>query len=272
MVCDKIELMKTPIAWKTILVFVLIAAVFLVLNLTSFDKEVKNFFYSLSSPVQKTFWQAGDKISDFFAGIFLAQDLKKETEVLRSQNLGLYNQIVSLKELEKENETLRDALNIGLAEEFKLILTQVLSKDISADSILINKGSKDGILESFPVVTSEKVLLGRIGQVYDNFSEVILITNKESSFDAKISEKDIFGVIKGKGRLSADLTLLPKDAEVSIEDLVLTTALGGIFPDGVLVGKVKEIKRSDIDPFQTAVIEPGFSWTYLEDLFIIIEF
>ncbi len=264
--------MRARIAWKTILIFVLVVAVFLILNLTSFDKEIKNFFYSLSSPIQKTFWQTGDNISDFFSGIFRAQDLKKETEVLRSQNLGLYNQIVFLKELEKENETLRDALNIGLAEKFKLILTQVLSKDISTDSILINKGSKDGILESFPVVTSEKVLLGRIGQVFDNFSEVILITNKESSFDAKISEKDISGVIKGKGHLSADLTLLPKGAEVLIEDLVLTTALGGIFPDGILVGKVKEIKKSDIDPFQTAIIELRFSWTYLEDLFIITEF
>jgi rod shape-determining protein MreC len=264
--------MKAPIAWKTILVFVLVTAVFLVLNLTSFGKEVKNFFYSLSLPVQKTFWQAGDKISDFFAGSFRAEDLRKETESLRTQNLYLYNQIVALRELKEENRILKEALDIGLAEDFELALAWVISKDVSEDSVLINRGSKDGIAEGMPAVTSQKVLLGRVGQVYDDFSEVILITNKESSFDAKISEKDISGLVKGKGGSGIEFSLLPKEAEVLNGDLVVTTALGGIFPKGILVGKVKEIEKSDIDPFQTAVIKPGFDWSYLDNLFIITEF
>jgi rod shape-determining protein MreC len=254
-----------------IIVIALITA-FVFLNLTGFSKPVKNFFYSFSQPIQKTLWKTGDNVSDFFGGILEIKIMKKELEAVYLENQALRGQIAALKELKKENEDLRNALNIGLEKDFELELAQITGKDVSQDSILVDKGSKDGILKGFPVITSQKILLGRIGEVYENFSEVILISNKDSSFSAEIQDKDASGIVKGEGNLRLYLDLIPKNKEISKGEFVITTALGGIFPKGILVGEITEVKKTDIQPFQTAEIKPSFKIEELDSVFIIKHF
>ena len=99
---------------KIIAVSVLLAIIVVALNLTGFSKNIKNFFFLISSPIQKSFWQAGKNVSGFVAGIFEARILKKEIDNLHFENQELLGQIVALKELKKENETLREALGLGL--------------------------------------------------------------------------------------------------------------------------------------------------------------
>ncbi len=245
---------------------------FIVLNLTPFGKNVKNFFYSVSSPVQKTFWRAGDKISGFLTGFFLAEKLNKENEGLRLKIQELSAEKSSLLEFKKENEILRTALDIGLEKEFKLQISEVIGKDVFQDYILVDKGIEDGISENFPVITQEKVLIGKIKEVYNNFSKVLLISNPESSFDAKLSETEIFGIVKGKGNLGAFLDFIPKEKEIKKGDLVISSSLGGIFPEGLLVGEVTQVEKLDVKPFQTATLKLAFNLGEIEKLFIITEF
>jgi rod shape-determining protein MreC len=260
-------------------VVVVVLAIFL---LNAFQKEVRSFFYWFSSPIQRTLWGAGERTSDFFGGIIKMRCLKEKLDEMNLKNQELLAQIVALIELKKENEFLRQALEIGLQKEFKLDSAQIISKDISQDFILIDKGSEDGISKNMPVITQQKVLVGKIGEIYKNFSKVILISNKESSFDAKISavggpaegeqEKDISGVVKGQGNFRILFDLIPREENLSQEDIVVTSVLGGIFPKGLLVGKIKKIKKSDVEPFQQAEIEPFFDISQTDPLFIILEF
>jgi len=256
------------------LTIIIIIGLLLIFSLNFFQKEVKGFFYFISSPIQKTLWRAGDRVSDFFELITEIKNLKREKEELKLKIQELIAQNLSLKELEKENKVLREALGIGLEKEFKLSLAEVVSKDISQDSILINKGSKDGIANNSPVITQQKTLVGKIGEVYENFSRVILISNKESSFDAKISdpENDISGVVNGKGNLQLFLDFVPQEKEIKEGDFIVTTSLGGIFPKGLLVGQIGKVLRSDIEPFQQAKIRPAFDIRELETVFIITDF
>lgn len=248
-----------------------IAAVVLVLVLLNvFQKEARGFFYCFSSPIQKILFKTGEKTADFLAGVFRAGDLKKESDELKLKNQELFAEIIALESSEEENKILREALGIGLQKEFKLTLTQVIGKDISQDFLLIDKGVKDNVSENMPVITQQKVLVGRISEVYDKFSKVMLISNKDSSFDAKIN--DISGVVKGQGNLRILFNFIPREENLSQGDLVVTSALGGIFPEGLLVGKIKEAQKSDVEPFQQAKIEPAFDISQTEDLFIILEF
>jgi len=264
--------MKLSPKLKIRIIVVFLITFFVVLNLTGFSKEVKNFFYLISQPFQKTFWQAGDRVSDFFEMITEIKNLKKENEELLLKNQELLAKIALLEELKKENEILREALDIGLEKEFKLIFSQVIGKDIDQDSLLINKGSNNGISKDFSVITQQKVLVGKISAVYSNHSKVMLLTNKESSFSGKIQEKDIDGIVKGKGNLRLFLDLILSDVEIFPGDIVLTSALGGIFPRGLLVGEIKEVKKSDIEPFQQAEIKPAFDIKELKSLFIITNY
>ncbi len=254
---------------KLIILLVLMVAIFVVFNLTGFSKNIKDFFYSISAPFQKAFWGLGDNVSDFFGRMTEKEVSDEELNELNFKNQEFLAEIAGLQELKKENEFLRKALDVGLEKEFQLELAQVISKDISEDSILINRGAEDGIAEDFPVITAQKLLLGKIGKVYQNFSEVILISNKESSFDAEIREKEIYGMVKGKGGFEVSFDLVPKDKEISEGDLIVTSALGGVFPQGFLVGEIKGVRKSDVEQFQTAEIKPGFNLENLDYLFVI---
>ena len=251
-----------------------VVVVLLVFLLNFFQRDVRSFFYDISAPIQKVLWKAGERTSDFLEGIVRVKILKQELDELRLENQELISQIITLQKLKKENETLRQALEIGLQKEFKLALTQIISKDISQDFILIDKGSEDGISKNMPVITQQKVLVGKIGEIYKNFSKVILISNEESSFNGKIQkeEKDISGVVKGQEDFRILFDLIPREENLSQGDIVVTSALGGIFPKGLLVGKIKGIKKSDVEPFQQAEIEPFFDISQTETLFIILEF
>ncbi len=265
---------------RNILLFAVLA-VLVIMALNLYQKQVRNFFYLISAPIQKTFWWAGDRVSDFFETISEIKNLKKENEDLKSKIQSLTAENVSLKELKKENETLRIALNLGLEKEFKLTLTQVIGKDISQDSLIIDKGSDDGVLKGQPVITQEKILVGKINEVYKNFSKVQLSSHKDISFDGKIlapyqtesfgagSDAEIPGLVKGSGNFKIFFDLVPKEKEIKKGDLVVTTAAGGIFPEGLLVGEVKDVKKSDVEPFQKVEISPSFDINEINHLFVV---
>lgn len=255
---------------KSKVLAVIVVVVLLVSLLNFFEKEMRSFFYWFSAPVQRVLWRAGERTSDFLESIVRVKILKQELDELKLENQELAAQVVALKDLKKENKALRQVLEIGLQKEFKLSLAQVIGKDISQDFILIDKGSEDGISGNMPVITQQKVLVGKIGEIYKNFSKVMLISNKESSFNGKID--DIAGVIKGQGNFRILFDLIPREENLSQGDIVVTSALEGIFPKGLLVGKIKEIKKSDVEPFQQAEIEPFFDISQTEILFIILEF
>ncbi len=238
-----------------------------------YQKKLKNFFYSVSYPIQESFWQAGLKVSDFFQTISKIGELEKENEKLESKNQELLAKISELENLKTENEFLRNALGLGLEKEFNLVMARVTSKDISQDVIQINKGSKDGISKDMPLINSQKVLIGKVSEVYDNFSKVMLISDKNSSFSAKISGKEeITGVVKGKGNFNIFLDFVPKDKEILPEGIIVTSVLGGISPEGLLIGKIKDVKKSDIEPFQQVEISPFLDINDLDRIFIIVNF
>jgi rod shape-determining protein MreC len=253
-------------------VLVVLVAAFVVLNLTGGAKSFRGFFYALSAPLQKNLWGAGASVSDFFETIFEIKNFKAENESLKLQNQELAAKVAELSQLKTENETLRNALQIGLERDFRLVLAQVTSKEVGRDVIFINKGEKDGMAPGMPVITQQRVLVGKITEVEERFSKVMLITDKDSSFDASIVDTDIEGVLKGEGSFGATLDMIPRESEIKNEDKVVTSALGGIFPEGILVGQVQEVDKNDISGFQKAKISPTFDIKELNDLFVIINF
>jgi len=262
--------MKFSKRLKIILIIFFLILIFIFLNLPVISKKIKNFFYLISEPFQKFFWQIGDKTSDFFEIISEFKNLKKEKEELKLEIEKLLAENAKLKEIKKENEILREALKIGLEKEFKLVLAEIIGKDISQDFLIINKGSKDGILKELPVISQQKILIGKIEQVYENFSKVMLISHKKSTFSVIVQERNIESIVKGKGNFQFFLDFIPREAEIKEGDDIVTISLGGIFPAGFLVGEIKEIKKSDLEPFQQVEIKPFFDIKQLKKIFIII--
>lgn len=246
---------------KIVSVAILIA---IVLSLNFFQQEIKGFFYSISQSFQKILWRAGDGTADFLGSIFRAGSLKKENEGLNFKIQELLFLQSSIKELEKENQSLRDALGLGLQKEFKLELAEIIGKDIGQDSILIDKGIEDGVEKGMPLITAQKVLIGNIGETYRSYSRVLLISDKKSQLQAEISGTNISGLLKGLGGFKFFLDLIPREQEVKNGDLIVFR--------GFLVGLVKEVKKIDVDPFQQAEVSPFFDISNLDKAFIVLNF
>ena len=250
-------------------IIVFISFFLIIFSLNFFNESVKNFFYNFSHPIQNIFWQTGERTSDFFSTIGRLNDFKKENEnlLLKVQELSRDN--IELKIIESENKELRKALNAELEKEFELIVANIGGKQGIEDSLLINNGFKDGISEGMPVITSQKVLVGKIEKTYENFSIVRLLSDKKASLSARIFEKDIEGVIKGFGSSKVVFDLIPMDSNIKEGDSILSTGLEGIFPENLLIGKIKNIERDNTASFQKAEIDLAFDIKETKTVFII---
>jgi len=235
----------------------------------NFQNSLKNLMYLASFPFQEKLWFLGQKISNFFEGLIFSAKLKEENLKLKKENEKLIFENLSLKNQAKENEILRKALNVGLEKEFNLEFAKIVGKDISQEIILIDKGAKDGISEDLPVISENKSVLGKIIKVYRNFSKVQLITHPESIFDVKIENKGILAKAKGKGNQKISIEYLPLKEKIEPGDIVVTSGQSGIFPEGLLVGKIENVKKSDLEGFQEAEVINFLNITDLEYLFII---
>lgn len=250
--------------------------IFLILAFNFFQAETRNFFHSVSAPIQNAFWGAGDAASDFFKTLFGSGGLKNENEELRRENRELLSVLAEFKNLEEENKELKEALGLQLNEEFKLILADISCKDPLRDAVFVNKGSEDGVSVNLPVITSEKTLVGRIEEVFSDFSRVGLVSDEESSFGVRIFDADSAeitqGVVSGEGGGEVILDFLPQKTEIDKGSLVVTAGFDGIFPEGLLVGEVKTVPKASTAPFKKAEVEAAFKLGQEQKVFIVSEF
>ena len=271
--------MRLSLRNKRLLLIIVLAAS-LTLTVSVFNKEVRNAFYTFSAPLHRTFWRTGSNIANFLEAFVKSQKIQSEMEVLRLENQALLGHIASLKAAQEENEELREALGIELEKDFSITLARVVSKDNGQDFLLIDAGLRDGITEQMPVITAQKVLVGRVDEVYRNFSKIMLISHNKSSFDAHIlrladkkaeQENNITGIIKGGGKFHVSFDLLLQEADVSQGDIIVTSSFGGIFPAKLLVGTINEVEKSDVELFQRATVTPFLDIRKIDLLFVITD-
>ena len=250
--------MRFPSFKNKIVVFALIIAFIFLLNL--FQKQVKGFFYSISSPIQSVLWQRGNALFH-----------EQKNEQVKEENYLLRAKVLELEALQKEDEQLRQAFGLGIQKDFQITPAHIVGKDVFEDIITIDKGKNDGLKKDMPVITPGKVLAGKIIEVLNNVSQVMLVSNAKSSFDAAIPEKQINGLLKGKGKFFAMLDLVDKNKNLVQGDVVTTTRLSGMFPQNLLVGTVKDVKKNDLVSFQSATVVPFFDINATAILFVITQ-
>jgi len=253
----------------TFLVFILVVVLVLVFSFfkgNSTGESLRNFFYNTSYSLQDKFSKIGEGSSDFFGRILASRRLQEDNEALKKENQRLLSELVFLKSFEGENVFLRKALELELEREFDLTLADVISYDVTSDSLVINKG---GLKVGLPVISEEKVLIGKISETFNDFSRVLLLSNKENSFPVEIQDRSVTAIVKGRGNLLLGLEEIPVDKDVSKGDFVVSTSLGGDFPEGLLIGRLENITRSNTEPVQTADVKTSLNIKKLRNVFVI---
>ncbi len=240
-------------------------------NFPVITSEIKNSFYSISSPVQKIVDRTIQHLKGSWKFLNSLKDISQENVRLEEELKELIAQNTQLRELEKENEFLRTYLKLPNAERYPIYLANVVGRDFQGleSYLLIDKGSKDGIKKDMPVVAFNNIFIGLVAEVLDDFSKVRLITSSDSKIPALIQESRVEGLIRGKNEDVLFMDLVAKNAKVNNGQTVIVSGTGGIFPKGLLIGQVSDVELKETEMFQRVEVIPATEIKKLERVFII---
>jgi len=260
---------KTLVIFATILLIVSI-------SLTVEPKENPNIFEkavnSIFLPIQTVVKWPYNKIKgtiDFFI------DMKRyamENEELKAENIELKEKVRQLEIDGIENEELRNMLNLTKKySTANAIVGEIFSVDAMwFETITINKGAKDGVKENMTVLTHYG-LVGKVTKVYNNSCQVATILDASNGVSVRVTKTGEIGIVRGDINLVKDslikLEYIEKDMPLNIDDVIETSGLGGIYPKGIYVGKVKEIVEDST--LRYALIDPGVAFNKLSEVLII---
>lgn len=211
------------------------------------------------------------RINTFFINIYRAQELGKEYQKVLEKNRALKNDLVRAKELEEENDFLRQGLSLQkVITPKKLLLASIIGKGsfFSQYAVVIDKGSNDGIHGGEAVIINPNVLVGIIENVFPRRSVIKLLFDTNFSLPGKTLE-GVNGVITGNvGGKVLFGNILPQ-ASLNQGSIVVTGNERPGVPANLLIGEVEKIISQPTDVFVQTQLKTFFDPHILERVFII---
>jgi len=211
-----------------------------------------------------------------------------ETVESKQQEIDrLTYQVERLKVLKHENALLRQQLAFRDSSENDLVPAEVVGRgDTSGwwQSLRLDKGLADGVTTNAPVVAAGG-LIGRTTLVSQGTCEVLLVTDRQFRLSGRLPRTGALGIVRGGGvsltgreRIEmlcspapCDLTYLPKHADVQVGDRVITSGLGGVFPEGIPVGFVVTKCEHESGLYLCATLRPIVELAALKYAFVVRE-
>ena len=231
---------------------------------------------AVAAPIEYGTSSIVGSISSGFHIVEVSLKNRIEWEALEKQNAELKAKSVDYDEVLAENKRLRALLNFQASHpQHNLLAGAVISRDYGtwSNTIIINKGSSDGVAKDMAVITPQGVV-GFISDVSINSSRVQLMLDPRTSIGAIVqrSESRVSSVVRGNGNdpMEPQFVNIAKDADILEGDTLVTSGFGMIYPKGLYIGKIVSIHQSDNDFVKYAVIRPGVDFDKLEEVFVVL--
>lgn len=256
-----------------ILIFLLVLSL---ISANLHSRENMSFFESLVvtivSPVQKVVRGVIGGVGGVWRGYFHLVGLERENEALKRELQELKLQMNKYREADLANKRLRALLNFKTSIPTPLLPAEVVAFDPSGwfQTILIDKGENDGVIRDMAVVSADG-LVGRVIGVSGRHAKVLLILDGNSAVDALIQRSRARGILVGLGRNRCLLNYVQRNEDVQVGDPVISSGMGGVFPKGILLGKVQEVVRGNSGLFQTVEVEPAVDFSGLEEVMVVVQ-
>ena len=264
---------------RTVLVVALLLAVVLAVvsaltGLSLPDMAVKGIL----TPIRTGVSRLTDKAEELYGYIFKYESLAAENEALKQELADISNNARIADSMTRENERLRDLLDLKNAnEDYKLVDGYIISWSSNdwTSTFTINRGTNAGIQVGMCAVTANGELVGLVQEVGTNYAVIKSIMDSSLEISATISASGYNGMVKGgySEGLSDKLRMnyLPSSATIHINDQVVTTG-STVYPRGLIVGKVVDAGFADTGVAKYAILEPAADIDALEQVFVITEF
>jgi rod shape-determining protein MreC len=241
-------------------------------------QPIEGLAVDLAVPLQQGLSRFGDRVARVIETARQLESLQRENEELRDLVDQLMIENVRLSEAAAENEVLRQQLNFKRNNpSFDIRSADVIGRVIGRDPsnilqvLIIDVGTRDGVTPGMPVVTAQG-LVGHVTEVSDRSARVLLITDASSSVNALLQRSRATGVVQGQIGGNLVMRYIAQGEDVQVNDIVLTSGLGGNYPKRLVIGQVTAVHQRDIDLFQEAEVKPTVNFGRLEVVMVITDF
>lgn len=218
----------------------------------------RGYLQSLVSPLQYMANTPKEVMTWAVDNLSSRKKLIAENQQYKINELKLKQQLIELDIIKQENNRLRALLASPLRSNIKKIVAEIISvnNDQYSHQIVINRGAKDGVYEGQPVL-DEKGIVGQILHVGANASRVLLITDLTHAIPVRIKRNGIRLIASGTGRLDRLIhNHVPHSTDIRTGDLLVTSGLGGKFPEDYPVARVISVTQDESRPFAQVISEP----------------
>lgn len=238
----------------------------------------KKILETISTPFVHLSTIVSDWMEDTIDKFSNADKYKRENEILKEQLASVYGDVLEKEALEKENEQLKEMLEISENnKDFKWSPPcSVIARNASdiTGGFTVNRGSKDGISLYDPVFT-KLGLVGIVVEISENYSIVSTVISPDVNIGVEGSECSALGVIENDLKHSAEglcvMNYAGKDSGIKVGELIITSG-SSFFPENLILGTVKEIVNGDDGLSVNILVEPAVDVFTVSDVFILTDF
>ncbi|CAK4069670.1 rod shape-determining protein MreC [Vibrio sp. MarTm2] len=233
--------------------------------------QVRYFLNSMVAPIQ----YLADVPRVMFDGVYerfnVRQNFVESNLTLKREVLRLKNDLLLLDQYREENQRLRKLLGSSFVRDERKVVTEVMAVDTSPyrHQVVIDKGQIDGVYVGQPVA-NEKGIVGQVTFVSAHNSRVLLLTDSLSAIPVQVIRNDIRVIASGSGNMERiNLDHIPISLDIQEGDLLLTSGLGGVYPEGYPVAHVANVERDNAREFALIEAEPVVDFERLRYLLLI---
>ncbi|MGE0268987.1 MAG: rod shape-determining protein MreC [Candidatus Omnitrophota bacterium] len=191
----------------------------------------------------------------------------------KSQEVNLLKaRLIGLEEVIKENTRLEKLLEFKRRLIYSSIGANVIGRDPSRwnASIIIDKGSRDGVAVGQPVV-NESGVVGKIAEVSETKSKIITVIDPQFSAAIMVQRSRESGVVSGTLKGICRLKFINETADILVGDQIITSKLSSAFPDSLMIGEVIEVDKGTRNSAKECLVKPIVSFSQLEEVLIILK-
>ncbi len=252
-----------------------LAGLGLLLSLTGAAQPVQSAAQRAAEPVEAALRSLSAPLTEAIATVGSLRRLRAENRELRLENERLRVALAQAREDDVRAATLTDLLRLG--SQFgtdQVTVANVIARDPTPSRavVLIDRGTRDGVQNGMPVLGKGGALVGTVERALERSAWVRLITDPKSAANALIQESRWSAVAVGSPDHTVRMEFLEQGAEVKPGDTVLTSGLGGMYPAGLLIGRVAKVEGGPLDVFKRVQVEPAARLTSLETVAVLTGF
>lgn len=214
------------------------------------------------------------KLDSLKGRLFRLVRVEGENHILREQNVRLAQREIEKEALEEENNRLRELLILKQRRFPQAIAAEVIGRDVREwfQSVVIDKGSRDNVVFSAAVMTpltDRPSLVGRIIEVNETTSKVLLLTDAISAVSVMVVGKGDIALLEGRDTALLSLNYLASTSDVASGDQVVTAGLGSVFPPGIPVGHIERVEVTPDGFFKSAKVTPYAALNSLRSVLVL---